>query len=294
MAEQQLPAAGLAPAPQPPVVAIPPPAVPVQLPGPGPLSAPATTQVARLTPLVLRIPDMTLQFGRLNSTRRRVIVIVDPSLLERVLDEMYTAMTATLNGFAVPFITRENFIRMCRTLIAKRLQDIMEWQNGIRPANLIQIVRVIDVPQPLAELLYSFGPYFCQLNGKQYYYGLIPRPDVHPPNWWQLDPVIVSNYRYFIDQCRTRYMISPFPKMSDMIGQPIMLTARHEDHNMSQVRAYLNCATPADGFLRFVHEEFYTNLPFTYDDCDLIMTPQLYTVDVINAYVRSYIIEVHG
>lgn len=170
----------------------------------------------------------------------------------------------------------------------------MAAQSGLRPTGALAIARVNDVPQPLAELLYNLGPYYCNINRKQYHYDIVLKPNTDAPSWWTVDPRLLGCYRLFIDQCRNRYLISPFPRMSDMTGSPLMLTARKEEGELTSVRALLNCAQPSDGFLRFVHEEFYTDLPFTYEDCDLIMTPTLYTEDVVNAYVRSYIISVHG
>lgn len=273
-------------------VAPPPRAVSQPVPSPGPGILTMSTTSAIPIPRVLTIPDMTLQFGRLNSTRRRVTVTVDPGKLSRVINSTYDAMEVTIAGLGVPTITKEAFLRITRTLLVKRLQDILEFQNGVRPTGALQLARVIDLPQPIAELLYNLGPYYCQLNGKQYYYDLVPKPNTDVPDWWTVDTSLLGKYRLFIDQCRDRYMILSFPRMSDMTGSPLMLTAREEATDMTTVRAYLNCAQPSDGFLRFVHEEFFVDLPFTYNDCDLIMTPTLYTYDVISAYVRSYIIKV--
>lgn len=253
-----------------------------------------STTTATATPIVLKEPDLVLQFGRLNSTRRRVTVTVDPGKISRVIEATYQAMELTLGGMLVPSITMENFTRVIRTLIVKRLQDILEYQNGVRPTGALALARVLDVPQPIGELLYNMGPYYCQLNGKQYYYDLVAKPNADVPTWWTIDPTLLGKYRLFIDQCRSRYMILSFPRMTEMDGKPLMLVAREEANDMTTVKAYLNCAQPSDGFIRFVHEEFFTDLPFTYNDCDLIMTPTLYTMDVVNLYVRSYIILVHG
>jgi hypothetical protein len=93
-----------------------------------------------------------------------------------------------------------------------------------------------------------------------------------------------------------RYELAPLPKMSEMNGQPLMLTVAQTVNGLRQVRASLNVPTPADAFLRFVHEDglFGQEKIPVYDDCDLIMTEQLFADDVVNNYTRSYVKSVHG
>lgn len=246
------------------------------------------------TPQVLSQPELKLQFGRLNATRRRIAVTVDPGLLTRVWQKEYRVLTTCLGGLIAPSISEDEYIRMSRTLLLKRLQDIQEYQTGIRPDGTIRMARGLEIPQPSAELLYALGPYFCDVNGRQYFTTYPPTPTQTPPNWYTLDPTILGNYRLLMDQVRSRYRTVLFPKSSECIGQPLMFTVGKEENGMKTVRASINVPTPADGFLRFVHEEFYTNGVPNFNTCDLIMTETLFIDDVVDKYVRSYVISVHG
>lgn len=49
--------------------------------------------------------------------------------------------------------------------------------------------------------------------------------------------------------------------------------------------------SPADAFLRFAHEEFYTEPPFAIDQCEFTLTERLFVDEVITTYVNSYVIQ---
>lgn len=261
-------------------------AAPVVAPPQAPQAGPA---IAR-DPEILAIPELRLQFGRLNSTRTRVNVNINPGQLERVYQAEYLTAVSTLGGLIAVDITPDQYIRMSRTILLKRLMDIHEYQTGVRPNPVLQFARGFDVLRPSAELLYALGPYFCETNGKQYHLTYPPPPQVDPPNWYTFDGPIYQNYRLFVDQVRQRYDTLSFPKMSDMNGHPLMFTRGQEANDLKSVRASINIPRPSDALLRFVHEDgFITNNVPEFNDCSLIMTEQLYTQDLITRYVRSYV-----
>lgn len=249
-----------------------------------------------LVPGLLSFPELRLQFGRLNSTHRRFDVLVQPGQLDRVFRAEYNAAANTLGGILAPGHTADEHVRMCKTFVLKRLMDIHEFQTGRRPANVLNLARGFNVLRPLGDLLYALGPYFCELNGKKYNLTYTPIPLQNPPNWYAIDDGILAHYQLLVDQCTNRYDTVPFPKMSEMFGQPLMFTVAQTANELRQVRASLNVPTPADAFLRFVHEDGLfgnANIP-AFDDCDLIMTETLSVDDVVNRYVRSYTKSVHG
>ncbi|KAG5871783.1 hypothetical protein JTB14_023467 [Gonioctena quinquepunctata] len=92
----------------------------------------------------------------------------------------------------------------------------------------------------------------------------------------------------------SRYRQCPFPKMSDLTGQPLMFCCKFEADNQCQILAPGPVPTPADAFLRFVHEEFFVAAPFAVANCEYYLTERLYVDDVVNAYVSSYVLSVHG
>lgn len=242
-------------------------------------------------PILLNLPELRLQFGRLNSRRARVNLTVNPGLLTRVYTAEYHAAVSCLAGMIIPEINVDDYVRISRTFLLKRLQDVVEYQSGIRPPGALQLARGFDVLRPSAELLYALGPYFCDLDGKQYNLAIHPAGAV-PENWRAIDNAILQNYRLLIDQVRNRYTLAPFPKMSEMQGHPLHFTVGQEEEQHKTVRSINNLPQPSDAFLRFVHEEFYVNNIPAYNDCSLVMTENLLIDDVVNRYVRSYVNEV--
>lgn len=66
--------------------------------------------------------------------RRRITTLdVNPGNLLWVLTRTYQVMTASLGGMIDPPIDQNG--RMCRTLVLRRLQDIVEGTTGVRPDN---------------------------------------------------------------------------------------------------------------------------------------------------------------
>ncbi|KAG5862539.1 hypothetical protein JTB14_020196 [Gonioctena quinquepunctata] len=236
---------------------------------PPPVQAPVAQPPVALVP-ILSDPELKLQFGRLMSRRRIVRLDVNPGGLTRVITRVYQTMVRSLGGVLDAPIEQAPFLQMIRTLILKRLQDLVEGATGIRPENPIRIARTLPVPQPIGELLYALGTYYAQWNGIRY--ELRPSPTPAPPEpWRQLDPQIVANYRQFMDMTTTRYRQCPFPKMSDLIGQPLMFCCKNEADNQCQILAPGPVPTPADAFLRFVHEEFFAAPPFAVANCQLVV-----------------------
>lgn len=245
-------------------------------------------------PAILTVPELRLQFGRLNSTRTRVTVRINPGELSRVYAAEYQAAVHTLGGLIAVDLTEAQYIQISRTFLLKRLQDIHEHQTGIRPPAPIQLARGFEVLRPSGELLYALGPYFCDLNGKQYHLTYPAAPNVDPPAWYALDAAILGRYRLFIDLVKNRYDLITFPKMSDMNGHPLMFTRGEEANDYKVVRASLNIPQPSDAFLRFVHEDGFieTAVP-AFADCSLIMTESLLIDDVVQRYTHSYVRGVH-
>lgn len=279
-----------------------PPALPQaqsQAPVPAPQPPPATHPQTSATPgsqiKLLSQPELKLQFGRLNSTRRRITWQVDPAALTRVFQKEFRVLVNCLGGLIAPAITEDQYLQMTRTLVLKRLQDISEYQTGIRPNPCLAMSRSLNIPQPLGELLYALGPYYSNVHGRDYYPVAPARPAAAVPAWMNLDANILSDYRLLMDQVKSRYQTVPFPKMSDMNGQPLIFTISSEANDMNTVRASINTPQPSDAFLRFVHETDFiaTNAP-TFNHCDLIMTETLFIEDVVDNYVRSYVMSVHG
>ena len=73
----------------------------------------------------------------------------------------------TTNNCWLP-ITLKQFIRMWRTLILKRVQDVIEKQLLARPDHFVRLSRNIMLPAPCADLLYSLRQFHSNANGLIY------------------------------------------------------------------------------------------------------------------------------
>lgn len=80
---------------------------PAVVPQPAVAPAPQVGPGPNLAPKILTIPELRLQFGRLNSTRSRVNVGINPGALERVYGHEFDAAASTLGGLIAVDITRE-------------------------------------------------------------------------------------------------------------------------------------------------------------------------------------------
>lgn len=260
--------------------------------GPLPVQVAVTQPAVTLVP-VLSNTELRLQFGRMMSTRRVIVLDVNPELLNRVFYRTYQVMNMTLGSVMDAPIGMADFIRVCKTIVFKRLQDIQEYNSYIPVVGAVKFARALSVPQPLGELLYALGGYFAQWNGIQYH--LRPTPaTLNPEPWREVNVNLLREFRRFMEMTKERYRQCSFPKTAEMTGQPLMFCVKSETDGLGRILAPGPVPTPADAFLRFIHEEFYSNPPFTVNNCDYMLTDQLYIEDVISMYVNSYVIASHG
>lgn len=226
-------------------------------------AAPADLTSER-TPNVLTNSKLKLQFGRFRSGWTRIDLQINIDAIERVAGSV-RVMEFSLGGILVAPITRANFIRVTKTLILRRLQDVVESFTCQRSPQTINIGRGTSVPEPIGELLYALGNYYCDWNGIQYALSEPPPPVANPPAFYTVDAAILSG---FITFCRlaTHYKMVPFPKMSDTIVLPLMLLTKNEHYQVGQVRSMSMIPTQPDCYLRFVHEELFVQPPFDWND----------------------------
>ncbi|XKL68284.1 hypothetical protein PGB90_003775 [Kerria lacca] len=62
-------------------------------------------------------------------------------------------------------------------------------------------------------------------------------------------------------------------------------------NGMGRVKIYSDVPTPADVYLRFVHEEFYVNPPHAYAQYRAHGSQQMDITTVVQQYVSSYVIK---
>lgn len=274
-------------------LAAPPPAAPAPASappshGPPPSGPPSHRGSASVDASRFRLPQRyTLDFGRLDKDYFIRDIRVD-------IDNQETLATATYHALEqqtqmdLP-INLENFIRMWKTLILKRVQDVYENEKCQRAENFVRLIRNITMPAPLADLLYSLGACLDPTSGVLYHITPPARP-AQPQPWWNVDPAILANWILTMNRMQHLFTMKEFPSIREYDGRPLMLTAIQDRLDGTRiVKAFSNQPTPADGFIRFVNDELFEN-GIAYNDCHLRLTDPLDLVGFRFDYLRDYCI----
>lgn len=90
-------------------------------------------------------------------------------------------------------ITQENFIRMWKTIILKRSQDVYEKEKHTRPNHYVRLSPLLLVPAPLGDLLYSIGQYHNVNEGVVYDTSPLAQAAA-TENWWTVDAEILAQW----------------------------------------------------------------------------------------------------
>lgn len=188
-------------------------------------------------------------------------------------------------------INRQNFIRMWKTLVLKRVQDLHERHTGMRPQNYVRINRGIQIPGPLADLLHSLGSYKSTATGHRHVIDAPARPAVNPPNWWNLDEQISTSWNATMDRASLYYVMKEFPSQNEWEDRPLMLTRLQAANNNAQVVGWTNEPRMTDAFIRLVNNELFAEHEYiTAINCSLEMTIEYQTRTIIAEYLDGYII----
>lgn len=231
---------------------------------------------------------LLLDFGRLDSTYRRINVTMSIDNQNTVARAVYRQMEQLCS--VALLINEVNFIRMWKTLILKRVQDIYEQEKHTHAENFIRVMRNLPIPAPLADLLYALGQLHSRALGT--IYDLVPpaKPAQAEP-WWTLDQDILSQWCLTLSRMSHQYMMKEFPSPVEYKDRALVMTAIHDVPltHMRSVRAYTNEPTAADGFLRFVNDDLFTNAR-PYDQCDLRIVEGLERLSILQTYAGSYVL----
>ena len=227
-----------------------------------------------------------LNFGRLDSDHHIHNVTINIGALTRVFDSTFDVLE-DLSVANVP-IARNDFIRMCRTLVLKRAMDVQDQEKGVRPPHFLRLPSKFLVPRPVADLLYSLGQHKSPANGVVYDI-LAPAQLGIPQPWYAVDPQIVADFTTWIHRNQKYYQMCEIPPRTQKEGTPLVLTNSNEAGGENQVKAGVNNPQISDALLRCVHENaMFQNPPFAYANCHLQMTERLDMAYVLTTYVNSY------
>lgn len=283
-APQASPPAPVPPQPQPPQAPPPQRAPPQPQHHAHPSHAPAQLVIPTLR------SEHSLSFGRLDSDYQRLSRVLNIAAQDLLPTAVYNQLIQLTS--VDPPLTRATFTRMWRTLILKRVQDVIEKQRLQRPEHFVRLARNIMLPAPLADLLYSIGSFHSRTNGLIYTTSQPSRADP-APNWWTVDSQIVAHWQTMMGRFSSSYIMREFPSPSDWENKPLLLTSISDtaDTQLRAVRAYTNEVTMNDAFIRFVNDDLYGQ-EITYQNCHLRIIDGLDRNTIIYDYTRSYVTNV--
>lgn len=189
--------------------------------------------------------------------------------------------------FPLP-ITRANFIRMWKTLILKRIQDIYECEKKQRPDNFVRLVRTIMMPAPLADLLFSIGSFTSTHTGKEHQIVPPPRP-AQPEPFWNTDQAVLDNWNQFINRTQRYYQMKEYPSQREVDSRPLILTYVNTNAaGLTQVKAVTNEPKLQDAFIRAMNDDLLTpHNDYNFQSCALVMTPPLRMSTIRGKYIAG-------
>lgn len=226
-------------------------------------------------------------FGRLDSDFR----ILDHVFQVGLQVTLPTAVWQQIHQLTVVDlpITEDNFIRMWKTLLLKRVQDVFEQEKHHRADHFIRITRNMVVPAPLADLLYAIGSYYDPNEGVRHHI-IPPARPAEPEPWWTIDNAILGQWDLCINRMQDAFVMKEFPSPSNYEGRPLFQTSIDDTADGRAIRARYRGPTPADAYLRAVNDELFAD-PYPIADCAFSIVEPTNRVHIIHEYLRKYVRE---
>lgn len=85
------------------------------------------------------------------------------------------------------------------------------------------------------------------------------------------------------------FMMREFPSKSEYKDRPIGMTSISDQVALRSVKSLTNEPSPADGFLRFINDELFTN-PFPYANSQLRIVEGMERTSILRTYIGSYVL----
>lgn len=235
------------------------------------------------------LPCFTLDFFSPRSLHPTKTITVNPHYLTNFVGRIYDQQEQLCHN-ALP-IERGHYIRMIKTLVLKRVQDVHEKCFNARAPHFVRLYRNIIVPKPIYDLMCAIGRGFNVHDGYHYYMSPVAQPNANPPNWWAIDHDILTNYQQFSRRMSPLYMHVEFPSTNDYDGRFIGCTRLQEDHGRTSVLASTPAPTPADGLLRIMNPDgfFGGDVPAV-ETCSYRLCDETVVAPVMNAFIGSAVL----
>lgn len=289
--------------PVPPVPAAPAPPAPAQAPAPQPVVAPPPqaqaappAAVAPQPPVstnpipAMANPHIALMFNRMDSDYTIVNHVLQIANQNTLSGEVYDELVA-INSDDLE-MTRLNFIRVWKTLILKRAQDIFETEKKVRSQNFVRLIRTIALPAPLADLLATLGSFTSHATGHQHH--ISPPPQAaEAEDFWAVEAPLIVQWNQLTNRMQRQYLMKEYPAQRETDNRPISLTHLHQfGDGTVEIKAGTNEPKLVDAYIRAVNDELFVNdAGHGLADAALIMTPRFNAATVRGAYIASYVLD---
>ena len=216
-------------------------------------------------------------------------ITVDPAHINHFIGLIYDQQEQ-LCMQALP-IARNDYIRMCQTLLLKRVQDVHVRCFNTRAANFVRIYCNLDVPKPLYDLMSAIGRGFDPADGCHYFMSPVTKPAANPPNWWNVDAAILEHYVQMTRRMNSLYQHVEFSSPNDTDSRALGVTRVRVMDNLSQVVSKTPTPTPAEGLLRMMcPDALLAGDVVPIDQCGFRLGDQQFSESFRLAYVGSAVL----
>lgn len=163
------------------------------------------------------------------------------------LDGMLEATGAISSG---DLISQDDFVRMGKTLLIYRVQQVREQRMFTRPAqNRIVLARGFLVPAALHEIIAGIGETYIDSRGI-FYMPILPSTPDPTPDYYTLDAGIAQQWNRFVLALARNQLHRTVPLTTEMSGTVYWLL----DHTgtsttTTTIQSVFGEGTPSDGLL---------------------------------------------
>lgn len=237
---------------------------------------------------VMNNPRVADLFNRMDRDGNIVEHVVDIDAQNTLSGEVYDTLQQ-ISSTPLP-ISRANFIRIWKTLMLKRVQDIYENEHKQRPDNYVRLNRQILTPAPLADLLHTLGSFYSANTGR-FHFLSPPSVSAKKEEFWTVDQNSIRDWELLTRYMDRNYTMREFPSQRETDARAIALTFVSRTTTHSRVKALTNEPRLADAFIRLVNDELFKKHDrFTINNCAMNMTMDLHTSNVRGRYTAGYIL----
>lgn len=251
------------------------------------------TTEASMSLKYLQSPFASLAYGRLDSDyqldARIVNIDAQNTLSALVYDQINAVRSIDLA------ITQADFQIVWKSLILKRVQDIMERMTGQRAANFVRLNRSIPIPAPLGDLLHSLGAFHSDAHGLRLY-ATQPAQAAVVPAWWTPNAAQLADWIRDMGASSPLYQMSEFPSPTDIDNKPmLMLTQQIAGAGAAQtttVKSFTNEVRKTDALVFAMQDDLFAAHGYiTYANSHLFAAQNIDLIGHRTAYVQSYVLD---